>query len=250
MASDINAEVIIVGSGVAGALVAARLAAARVRVAVLEAGGKIDRTEATERYWNAVIKVPECPYPPSPEAMHPITNDLDFWYRQSGPDKFKSTYLKVVGGTTWHWLGTCLRLLPNDFKLNTMYGRGVDWPISYQDFESYYAEAEQEIGVAGDSNELLGSPRSNAYPMPAIPQTYLDKASRGRSPARRTKCGPHRKPEIPSRATIGLPAAAVPAASRYVLCRRNMMPRCTCSAPRQMARRCTNTPPQYLSSLL
>ena len=40
----------------------------------------------------------------------PISNDLDFWYRQQGPDKFASTYIKVVGGTTWHWLGTCLAL--------------------------------------------------------------------------------------------------------------------------------------------
>jgi glucose dehydrogenase len=44
--------------------------------------------------------VPECPYPPTPQAMHPISNDLDFWYEQTGPDKFASTYIKVVGGTT------------------------------------------------------------------------------------------------------------------------------------------------------
>jgi choline dehydrogenase-like flavoprotein len=130
----------------------------------------VDRAAATQRFWDAPIRVPECPYPPSPEANHPISNDPDYWYRQIGPNKFKSTYLKVVGGTTWHWLGTCLRFVPNDF------GRGVDWPVTYDDLEPFYSRAEDEIGVSGDSDETLGSPRSKAYPMLAITQTFMDKA--------------------------------------------------------------------------
>lgn len=173
---DIQADVIVVGSGVAGALLAAKVAEAGIKVAIIEAGAKVDRAEATQRYWDALIKVPECPYPPTPQAEHPISNDPDYWYRQTGPDKFKSTYVKVVGGTTWHWLGTCLRHVPADFRLKSLYGRGVDWPISYDDLEPFYGQAENEIGVAGDSYEPLGSPRSTPYPMPAIPQTYLDKA--------------------------------------------------------------------------
>src|ERR1700722_19286086 len=172
---DISADVIIVGSGIAGALLAAQLAGAGIRVAILEAGAKADRADALERFRNALVKDSDCPYPPTPEAMHPIASDSDFWYRQVGPDKFKSTYLKVVGGTTWHWLGTCLRFLPNDFVLKTAYGRGLDWPLSYDEIEPFYALAETEIGVAGDSDEALGSPRSSPYPMPAIQQTYLDK---------------------------------------------------------------------------
>jgi glucose dehydrogenase len=176
MAEDIAADVVIVGSGVAGALLAARLAAAGVKVAILEAGAKVDRGEATQRYRDAAIKVPECPYPATPEAMHPLSNDPDFWYRQQGPDKFKSTYLKVVGGTTWHWLGTSLRFLPHDFSLSSSYGRGIDWPIGYGDLEPFYGEAEAEIGVSGDSSEPLGAPRTVNFPMPPIPQTFLDKA--------------------------------------------------------------------------
>ena len=175
MADDIDAEVIIVGSGIAGALLAAELATSGVRVAVLEAGDAVDRSTAVQTYWDAAIKVPECPYPPTPQAMHPISNNLHSWYEQAGPDLFASTYLKVVGGTTWHWLGTCLRLLPNDFRLRTLYGQGVDWPISYDELEPFYARAEQEIGVSGDAGDDLGSPRSGGYPMPPIPPTYLDK---------------------------------------------------------------------------
>lgn len=174
--ADIEADVIIVGSGIAGALLAARLANARAKVAILEAGEAVDRAQATQRFWDAANRVPECPYPPNPRANHPITNDPDYWYRQIGPDKFKSTYLKVVGGTTWHWLGTCLRFVPGDFRLGSVHGRGVDWPITYAELEPFYGKAEHEIGVAGDSSEPLGSPRSTGYPMPAIPQTFLDKA--------------------------------------------------------------------------
>jgi choline dehydrogenase-like flavoprotein len=174
--ADIFADVIIVGSGVAGALLAAKLSKAGIKVAVLEAGPKVDRVEAVQRYWDALIKVPEAPYPPTPEADHPVTHDRGYWYRQSGPDEFKSTYLKVVGGTTWHWLGTCVRYVPSDFHLKTAYGRGIDWPIGYDDLEAFYAEAEREIGISGDSSEPLGSPRSATFPMSAIPQTYLDRA--------------------------------------------------------------------------
>ncbi len=177
--ADIEADVIIVGSGIAGALLAAGLAEAGVKVAILEAGAPVDRAEATQLFWDAAIKVPECPYPPSPEADHPIGNDPGHWYRQVGPDMFKSTSIKVVGGTTWHWLGTCLRLLPNDFRLRTAHGRGVDWPIAYADLEPFYGQAEGAIGVSGDSAETLGSPRSTDYPMAAIPPTFLDKAFAG-----------------------------------------------------------------------
>ncbi|HET7715682.1 MAG TPA: GMC family oxidoreductase [Bauldia sp.] len=175
MSDDIDADVIIVGSGISGALMASRLAAGGVKVAILEAGAKVDRHRAVENFWNALDKVPECPYPPVPQAMHPTSDNLDFWYQQVGPDKFASTYVKVVGGTTWHWLGTCLRLLPNDFRLRSLYGQGVDWPISYNDIEPFYGEAENEIGVSGDSAVDLGAPRTTPYPMAEIPQTYLDK---------------------------------------------------------------------------
>ncbi|MDF2094963.1 GMC family oxidoreductase [Aquibaculum arenosum] len=172
---DLVADVVVVGSGVAGALTAAQLAAKGVDVAILEAGAKVDRPEGVERFWNAAIKVPECPYPPRPEAMHPVSDNHDGWYRQAGPESFGSTYLKVVGGTTWHWLGTSLRYLPSDFQLKTHYGRGVDWPISYDEIEPFYARAEEELGVAGDAADDLGSPRSNGYPMPPVGQTYLDR---------------------------------------------------------------------------
>jgi choline dehydrogenase-like flavoprotein len=175
MVDHIGADVLIVGSGIAGSLLAERLASQDTKVAILEAGPRIDRPDAVERFWKAELKFPESPYPMSRETPHPTVADLDAWYVQAGPDKFKSTYLKVVGGTTWHWLGTCLRFLPDDFRLRTKYGRGVDWPVQYEDLVPWYEAAEKAIGVSGDSHEFLGSPRGASYPMPPIPQTWLDR---------------------------------------------------------------------------
>ena len=172
---EIETDAVVVGSGIAGAVLATRLAQAGVRVAVVEAGPRIDRQRALETFAAAPAKTPESPYPRTAAADFPISQDADHWYRQSGPDQFKSTYLKAVGGTSWHWLGTCLRFLPNDFRLRSSYGRGVDWPIGYADLAPFYQQAEHELGVAGNSADDLGSPRSGPLAMPAIPTSYLDR---------------------------------------------------------------------------
>lgn len=175
MAELVTAQVIVVGSGVAGMLVAYRLAQAGVQVVVLEAGPPVNRAEALATYRTAVVKVPEAPYPDTPYAPRPTVADLEGYYVQDGPTLFKSTYVRRVGGTTWHWLGTSLRHLPADFQLQLRYGVAVDWPLTYDQLEPWYSAAEREFGVAGDGKQDLGSPRTDAFPMPPLPLTYLDK---------------------------------------------------------------------------
>lgn len=174
MANLIQADVLIVGSGIAGALIAAKLASSGVKVAILEAGQSIERNNIVQSFKSTWGKGSAGPYPLLPQAQFPTAATLNDWYCQSGPENFTSTYLKVVGGTTWHWLGTCLRLLPSDFGMKKLYGVGDDWPITYDILEPYYGQAESEIGVSGSSEDNLGSPRSTPYPMPPIEPTFLD----------------------------------------------------------------------------
>ena len=48
--------------------------------------------------------------------------------------------------------------------MKTLFGVGVDWPISYADLEPWYVKAEYAIGVAGDSANDQGSPRVEGLP--------------------------------------------------------------------------------------
>src|SRR3954447_1377991 len=174
-----SADVVIVGSGVAGALVADRLVKKGVSVVGLEAGPPVDRDRAGEIFRQASAKVPESPYPSTAHAPRPSVLDIGVpgtgYFVQEGPEAFGSTYERIVGGTTWHWLGTTPRLLPSDFRMKTQFGVGRDWPLTYADLEPFYVQAEKEMGVAGNGREDQGSPRSAGFPMPEVPISFLDK---------------------------------------------------------------------------
>ena len=100
-----DADVIVVGAGIAGAMVADGLARAGVSVLLLESGPVQDRQEAVTDYRQSPVRVPEAAYPPVEYAPRPTVADLDAYYVQDGPDEFKSTYERRSGGSTWHWLG-------------------------------------------------------------------------------------------------------------------------------------------------
>jgi glucose dehydrogenase len=168
-----RSDVLIVGSGVAGALIAWSLARTGARVTIIEAGPHVDRGAALERFKQSVVRVPEAPYASGPHAESPATI-RDTYIRQDGPDPFRSTYLRLVGGTTWHWLGTALRLLPSDLALRSRHGVGADWPLTYSDLAPWYDAAESELGVSGH-DDVFGPPRQKPYPMPGLPATMGDR---------------------------------------------------------------------------
>jgi choline dehydrogenase-like flavoprotein len=208
--SCIECDVAIVGAGFAGALIANELGKAGKEVVILEAGDPVppNINDYMERFYKASAKVPESPF--TPEVVDANDNLLDpskvnagrptvlsllpkgtfgdwtepkkSYLVQKGPRPFASTYDRVAGGTQ-HWLGTCLRLVPADFRMKTKYSsvpQFVDWPIGYDDLNTWYGKAEWELGVSADVQEqaFLGIkfPDKYTYPMPKIPRSLVDAA--------------------------------------------------------------------------
>ena len=71
-----------------------------------------------------------------------------------------------------HWGAVTPRYSPEDFRLRTLYGVGDDWPITYDDLEPHYIEAERRMGVAGEQGPPELDPRSAPFPMPPLPLSW------------------------------------------------------------------------------
>jgi choline dehydrogenase-like flavoprotein len=85
------------------------------------------------------------------------------------------SYGCVVGGGTVTYGGSSWRHLPWEFNeattVGTVAGTGlIDWPISYQELEPYYTQAEWEMGISGQRiNSRFVAPMSKDYPVPPVP---------------------------------------------------------------------------------
>lgn len=68
-----------------------------------------------------------------------------------------------VGGSTVHYTMIALRWRPEWFKSRSLLGYARDWPITFDELEPYYEEAEDALKVAGPSN-YPWSRRRKRYP--------------------------------------------------------------------------------------
>ncbi|WP_434776941.1 GMC family oxidoreductase [Neisseria sp. Ec49-e6-T10] len=180
MSTVYDADVIVIGSGALGSNAAYELVKQGKSVIILEAGERIPRWKIVDNFRNSSRKGNyNDPYPNEPWAR---TSYEEGYIENTGSFNFKPGMLKLVGGTTWHWAAACWRYLPNDMKLNTLYGVGRDWPLEYEELEPYYVRAEKALGVAGNNQDDQSGqggkafpPRSEPYPMPPEGETYLFK---------------------------------------------------------------------------
>lgn len=177
----IEADVCIVGSGPAGAVLGAQLVQRGVRVVVLESGPRHrfeERPAYRRRFLGGVN-----PWHREPESIDRYTT--------AGPLRYPLhlTRVRGVGGTSLHWQAETPRFHATDFAMHTHYGIAGDWPIGYEELEPYYTRAELQLGVSG-GEDPFASPRSRPYPMPALPSNYLERELAGVAAQLGLRCSP------------------------------------------------------------
>jgi len=161
-------DLCIVGAGIAGALVATRLAERGLSVAIIEAGGRFDRSERLAQLRaHEILRSPLWPWMVDGRDGFVDGSAADIGYAYN----LNQSRVKAVGGSTLHWGGLINRFWESDFRTATTYGLGVDWPVDYADLEPWYCDAESEIGVAGTQN-ASDPPRSRPQPMEHFPAKF------------------------------------------------------------------------------
>lgn len=152
---DDDVDAVVIGTGAGGAPLLARLAAAGLRVIALEAG----------KYWD-----PARSFPTDEHAQAKL-----FWMDErlsagGQPIQFGSNNSGTgVGGSTLHYTAYTPRPQPDDLRLHTDFGVGVDWPLSFEDLEPYFDELEWFLGVSGPNPYPWGPARKSLYPFAPLP---------------------------------------------------------------------------------
>jgi choline dehydrogenase-like flavoprotein len=156
-------DVVIVGAGPAGGVLATRLVAAGMRVVALEQGHWHDPSEfpAADPAYELHMRGRWSPDPNvrGLDADYPIdarTSDIT-------PLMFNG----VGGGSILYNADWC-RLRPSDFRVRTLDGVADDWPIAYGDLEPYFDQTDVEFGVSGRAGDP-SLPATPDFPHPPLP---------------------------------------------------------------------------------
>jgi choline dehydrogenase-like flavoprotein len=128
-------DLLIVGAGAGGTVLAQRMARAGWRCVILEKGP----------FWD-----PDRDWVSDEKGSHPI-----YWTDTriiGGNDPIqmgKNNSGVGVGGSMTHFAGYLPRFHPSDFEVRSRDGVAVDWPISYSDLKASFERVERECPVAG-----------------------------------------------------------------------------------------------------
>ena len=178
-------DVVIIGVGAAGGILAAELGKAGMKVIGLERGPRLTTADFNPhdelRYFQRQDLRPNV-------KLQPIT-----WRPNAnarGNPVPVQNYGNQAGGGTVHYGTVSWRFHEDDFRARSQtierYGASaipqdsslVDWPLSYADLEPYYDQAEYDLGVSGKAGNVQGrkidggnvfeAPRRREYPLPAL----------------------------------------------------------------------------------
>jgi choline dehydrogenase-like flavoprotein len=168
-------DFVVIGSGAGGGIMAKQLSAAGFSVVVLEQGGwgKYGREHEYNKDEWLQLNLSDDDRLMSDPAKQRNT------FRRSDKDKAVAgthSYGCVVGGGTVTYGSSSWRHLPYEFKEASTdptipSGTGMaDWPITYEELEPYYTQAEWEVGISGQRVQSpFLAPMSKDYPVPPVP---------------------------------------------------------------------------------
>jgi choline dehydrogenase-like flavoprotein len=152
-----DSVVAIVGSGAGGGTLANELAQRGVDVVLLEAGKHESPATFVNDEWAAFNQL----------AWLDKRTTSGSWRIARDFPNLPAWICKTVGGTTTHWAGASLRIQAHEFKARTTYGEIaganlLDWPVSLEELEPYYARAEDKMGVTR-THDIPGLPGNNNF---------------------------------------------------------------------------------------
>ncbi len=155
MTEDRHYDVIIIGTGAGGGTIAHRLASSGKQILLLERGDYLPRERDN---WDSTAVFVRSKY-----------RAQEYWYDRNG-DEFPPEVNYYVGGNTKFYGAALFRLRPQDFgQIRHFGGVSPAWPLSYSEFEPYYAQAEQLYEVHGQHGEdPTAGPSSMDYPYPPV----------------------------------------------------------------------------------
>jgi choline dehydrogenase-like flavoprotein len=155
MSDQNHYDVIIIGSGAGGGTLAHKLAPTGKKILILERGDYVPREKDN---WS-----------PKAVNLEGKYQTKEKWRDKDGNELHPHTNY-YVGGNTKFFGAALFRLRKEDFGAIKHHG-GISpaWPISYDDMEPYYSEAERMYHVHGQRNEdPFDPPASSPYPHPAV----------------------------------------------------------------------------------
>lgn len=188
-------DVVIIGSGAGGGMMAYALTQAGARVAVVEAGGhNIDR-DVRHHQWpwelpgrdhyrvdqdhvRLTTKVEIVGQGIEDEVIqfdgnahtthyqnHFFAKKRDWQYTHPEGMPYRWVRVRALGGKTNCWGAGAPRWGPLEFKPYSYDGFGIDWPISYEEMAPWYARTERLIGVCGEkTGKMTGMPDGEFQP--------------------------------------------------------------------------------------
>ena len=175
-------DALVIGSGAAGSFAAKELTAQGLSVLLLEAGPAVTQKDfdpnrkkasaSSINIWErarATLKG----QPIQARAAffterfsHFFVNDRKNPYTTPKGAPFLWIRGRQGGGRLHSFGRVLLRWTDDDFKIRSKTGKGVDWPVSYDELAPYYAEVESSLGLYGNEDGVETLP-DGVYAHPA-----------------------------------------------------------------------------------